>query len=560
VPKPKRSATGSVERRGAPPDVGPWWGTPRGAAIVVGLLAVVAFARALANDFTYDEGLVLARAAPFLQSGDFGALVSKRYFAASFEGTWRPFCTLTYMLDASLSMQPLTFKADDLVLHVAAALLVMALCRRLLPERHRRWAIVAGLVFALHPVTTETVDNASFREDALVTVFTTATLLLALAGRPWLALATFALGLLSKESAIVAPALLALIRVGRLGDPRPPRPSLAALARELAPYGVVAGAYLAIRFGPLQTPMAYATYPGGSFGAALARQPAVWTHDLRLLVVPWPLCAELTGAFPFGRQPLGLFAGALAVVLGYVAFIVAAAWRGQRALAFGLAWFLVALLPVSNLLPMPIPAAERFLYLPLVGIAIAAAAGVGILAERMSRRAKAVGLTAAAGVLATYVVLVNLRHGDWKDDNALWRATVAVNPNSCGAQSAVGGRLLTLGMENHDPKALYESAARQQIALSLCPESTDAFRAGITYTRLGGARALLGQRTAARDAFERATQLAPGYALPYAWLGYLAHAEGDRDGAAAFLKRAVIDLGPPDGSVAAVVRLYVDDL
>ncbi len=54
----------------------------------------------------------------------------------------------------------------------------MALARRLLPERRRRWAIVAGLLFALHPVTTETVDNASFREDSLVTVFTLATLIL----------------------------------------------------------------------------------------------------------------------------------------------------------------------------------------------------------------------------------------------------------------------------------------------------------------------------------------------------------------------------------------------
>ena len=56
---------------------------------------------------------------------------------------------------------------------------VMALCRRLLPAARRRWAIVAGLLFVLHPITAETVDNASFREDSLVTVFTLATLILA---------------------------------------------------------------------------------------------------------------------------------------------------------------------------------------------------------------------------------------------------------------------------------------------------------------------------------------------------------------------------------------------
>ena len=75
----------------------PWWATPRGAAIVVALITVVAFARSLGNGFTYDEGLVLVGAQRFLQSGSFGTLLSKAYFGASLEGTWRPFCTFTYI-------------------------------------------------------------------------------------------------------------------------------------------------------------------------------------------------------------------------------------------------------------------------------------------------------------------------------------------------------------------------------------------------------------------------------------------------------------------------------
>jgi hypothetical protein len=565
VAKPNPSGRTAAHARAPSPrpesrSATPWWATSRGAAILVTILAVLAYARALGNELTYDEDLVLARAAPFLQSWDFGALISKRYFSSSFEGTWRPFCTLTYMVDAALSMQPLTFKLDDLLWHIAAANLVMALARRLLPEGWRRYAIVTGLLFAVHPVTTETVDNASFREDALVTVLTLATLLLALDRRPWWSLGAFGLGFLSKESAVVAPALLALLRLGRLGDPLAPRPTLRSLTRELAPYGVVTLAYLAIRFGPLATPIAYAQYPGGSFSAALAGLPAIWTHDLRLLVAPWPLCADLTGAFRFGGQPPLQLAGALAVVGGYVALMVVAARRGERALAFGLAWFLVALLPVSNLLPMPIPAAERFLYLPLAGIAIAASAVVGVAAERMGPRARKVGVAVGTAALAVFVVLTNLRHADWKDDEALWRATVAVNPSSCGAQSAVGGRLLSLGMASHDPAQLREAATRQERALALCPESTDAFRAAMFYTRLGGARALLDDRPAAQQALLRAAQLAPKYALPFVWLGYLAHLQADQETAAEMLRHAVIDLGPPDGAVADVARLYVDSL
>jgi hypothetical protein len=544
----------------------------------VAALAILAYARSLANGFSYDEGLVIARAQPFLTSGSLAKLFSRRYFAATFEGTWRPFCTLTYMIDAAVSMQPAMFKVTNLAWHVGAAWLVMALGRRLLPERHRRYAVVAGLLFALHPITTETVDNASFREDALVTVFTLATLVLALDGRPRLALASFALGLLSKESAVVAPALLALIRWGRLGPaaarwaptarPSMPGASLGALVRELAPYGVVAALYLAVRFGPLKTPLAYARYPGGSFGAALAGLPAIWTHDFRLLFVPWPLCADLTGYFDFGGQPWIPLAGALAVVLLYGAAIVIAARRGQRLLAFGLGWFIVALLPVSNLVPMPVPAAERFLYLPLAGIALSVAAGFGLLAdaEREAPRRARRWLLGAAGLalLGGWMAIVNRRHRDWRDDEALWRATVAVNPRSCGAESAVGGALLSRGMAETSPararELLREAALRQQLALSLCAEETDVFRAAIMQTRLGAAEALLGDRAAARAALERATALMPRYALGVVWPGYLSHLDGDDGRAAALLQRAVVDLGPPDATVAAVAQLYLDKI
>ena len=124
----------------------------------------------------------------------------------------------------------------------------------------------------------------------------------------------------------------------------------------------------------------------------------------------------------------------------------------------------------------------------------------------------------------------------------------------------MGGRLLTLGMGSRDPAELREAARRQELALSLCPESTDAFRAAMFYTRLGGARAMLGERTEARDALGRAVKLAPGYALPYAWLGYVAQLEGDPETAAAMLKHAAIDLGPPDGTVAGVAQLYLDQM
>ncbi len=544
----------------------PWWAVPRVAAVIVGAAAIIAYARALGNAFTYDEGLVILGAQRFLQSASFGALFSPSYFSGSLEGTWRPVCTFTYMLDALVSMHPAVFKAQSLLWHIGAALLLMTLVRRLLPESRRRYALVAGLLFALHPVTAETVDNASFREDSLVTVFTLATLILALDGRRKLALLTFTLGLLSKESAVVAPALLAILRIGRFdGSPaRPVRATAVALLRELVPFGAIALIYLGLRFGPMRMPGTYAQYPGGNFARTLIGLPAIWAHDIRLLVWPWPLCADYTGYFRFGDQPLGPVLVSLAVVLGYLGVAVLALRRGARVVALGLGWFLLTLLPVSNLLPIPIPAAERFLYLPLCGIALAAAASFGGLMEGLQHRpapgARRVAAGLGIGVLVAFTVLLNLRHGDWRDDQTLWLATVAVNPRSCGAQSAVGGNLLSRGMVSGEHAVLLASAAREELALSLCSDDSDPFRASAAYTRLGAARALLDDRAGARDALIHAIRLTPRNPLPVAWLGYQAYREGDMNAAADLLKRAIIDLGPPDGTVAAVAQLYVDKI
>jgi protein O-mannosyl-transferase len=556
---PRRDTSGPVAT--APGAArGPWWAAPRRAAAFVALVTIVVFARSLANGFTYDEPLVLERAQGFLKSSDYWVLVTKDYFSASLEGTWRPFCTLTYMLDALVAFSPAVFKAQSILWHVGCAWLVMALARRLLPERHRRLAIVAGLAFALHPVTTETVDNASFREDSLVTFWTLATILLALRGRAWAALVTFALGLLSKESAVVAPVLLVL---GRLARPGASRPTLRAVARELAPFAAVLAVYLAIRFGPMKTAGTYALYPGGSLAGTMRGMPAVWAHDLRLLVAPWPLLADYTGYFAFGAVPAATWAPALVVVLAYVAALVVAARRGQRALAFGLAWFAIALGPVSNFIPVPIPAAERFLTLPLVGIALAAAAATGVLLDRLSPRgARARGAVVVAGVVVLFVfaVLVNLRHGDWHDDATLWTRTVAVNPRACGAQSAVGGARLTSGIEERSPALLRDAADHERLALSLCADASDPARAAMFYTRLGGAEAMLNHLGPARAALERALALAPRDPLAAIWLGYVSSLAGDNGRAAVLLKYAIIDLGPPESDVSRIAQWYVDKL
>jgi tetratricopeptide (TPR) repeat protein len=180
--------------------------------------------------------------------------------------------------------------------------------------------------------------------------------------------------------------------------------------------------------------------------------------------------------------------------------------------------------------------------------------------DAASSRERRVWLVAGAGIAAMWIVATNVRHRDWRNDQALWRATLATNPLSCGAQSAVGGALLSRGMRTGDLDALRSAAAKQEIALSLCPAEADVMRTAMMHTRLGAARALLGELPLARAALEQAIALAPGYGLAHAWAGYVAYQRGDAARAGDMLKRAVVDLGPPDATTAEVARLYLDRL
>jgi tetratricopeptide (TPR) repeat protein len=318
--------------------------------------------------------------------------------------------------------------------------------------------------------------------------------------------------------------------------------------------------YMAIRFGPMKTPGAYASYPGGTLGGTLLGMPAVWAHYLRLLVWPWPLCADYTGYFAFGRVGLAHVVLPALVVMAYLAALVLALRRRQTVIALGLGWFALALGPVSNFMPVPIPAAERFLYQPLVGIALAAAALFGLAFEAAPPARRRALLLAGVAWLGAQAVLINLRHAIWTDDATLWAETVRVNPRACGAQSAVGGTLLGKGMVSGSRAQLRAAAARQELALRLCPDASDQSRAAIIYTRLGAARALLGELPSAHAALERAMELSPRYALPVVWLGYVHHLEGHPDEAARLLKYAIIDLGPPSSGVAEVAQRYVDKI
>ena len=225
--------------------------------------------------------------------------------------------------------------------------------------------------------------------------------------------------------------------------------------------GAAAGvAFLAARFllEPAQSAIfeAKPQYPGGSFWAAMAIEPRILALYAQLVVLPVNLCADY-GLYSVRHLPLP---AALVILAGLVAAAVFAI-RADRRLALACAIIVLPLIPVSNLFPIYRAAADRYLYLPMAGVAL----GLGWLldgpwlAARPRLREKATIFCMAAVVLLGMACVE--RQKVWATPLALWEDTFRKNPVAYTAASGLGESLREVGRL---PEA--ERATREAIRLS----------------------------------------------------------------------------------------------
>jgi protein O-mannosyl-transferase len=381
--------------------------------------------------------------------------------------------------------------------------------------------ILPPLLFAVHPLVTEAVCEPTFREDLLVAFFTLAGLLLAMghspqaARDPWRALGCVACSLLaiaSKESGIAAPAVIGLYwllyRRGEQGS---------FWSAAIGGAKLVVLLFLVARFllepSPSRIFEARPQYPGGSLWAALAIEPRILALYAQLILLPVKLCADY-GLYSVRHLPLPV---ALAVVAALVAAAVLAI-RSDRRMALAVALIVVPLLPVCNLVPIYRAAADRYLYLPLAGVALAV--GLGFdgpwLATRPWLRERLLMAGLAAAMLLG--LATTERQRVWASSLALWDDTVRKNPVAYTAASGLGEALREAGRL---PEA--EQAIREAIRL------TDGKR-GDAWATL--ALILDGQgRTADADAaLDRAIEVDPKLADPEARVAALAMERSFADG------------------------------
>jgi tetratricopeptide (TPR) repeat protein len=469
------------------------------------LAALLPFAPALQNGFTYDDGALIVDNPAVWAASPATAWAGPYWPGRVGTGLYRPWTTFSFWWNGKITgHSPAWFHAVNLLLHLAAVLLLHHLLRRLFPERKRLAAAVA-LVFAVHPLHSEAVVAITGRAELWAAVLGIGGWILAIgfARRGSLlrllgAVLAFALALLSKESAAgllllpvlhlvldrwsTAPIAAKGLHTRAIPDgARPPAADANANAAGIpTPAAVVHRRWFLIfcAWGTILifTLLLRTRVLGGAFALsavslsdnALAHEPALrrmanalgiqWLLVWRTLI-PWSLTAD--AGYPQIVPGMGWMASG-ALLLGAALTLTALAGRHRdRELLWGIGIVLAGGFVTSNV-PIAVGTiyGERLAYLPSAG-------SIWLLAVAASRLHSRSSATRIIPVLAvTWGLFLAgrswVRSLDWKDDFTLFRAATAVSPRSAKAWTNLAVALLD---RDRVPEALDASGR----ALALIP-------------------------------------------------------------------------------------------
>jgi tetratricopeptide (TPR) repeat protein len=411
--------------------------------VAAGLFVVTfaIFSRTLAADFiNYDDDAYVCRN-PHVLSGLTSA--NARWAFTTFgAGNWHPLTWLSLELDESMWGEgPRGFHFTNTLLHsVNATLLFLTLAA--LTRNRWRSAIVAAF-FAWHPLRVESVAWVAERKDVLSTFFW----LLAMAAygsyarRPSMwrylaALAAYALGLLTKPMVITLPLVFLLLDYWPLARWPDHAVGRLRLILEKVPFLVLlVGSAVVTLVAQANTVQTLEQFP---FTVRLAN--ALLAYASYLAKTLWPV--GLMPFYPHRRQGVDMLM-AVASLAGLAA-ITFAAWKTRRSKPYfivGWLWFISTLIPVIGLIQVGHQAlADRYTYIPSIGIFIALTWGIAELAGRQVTAPWAQqGLTAAALGMCAFSTLVQVGH--WRDSVTLWRHAKTVDDKSEMAHFMLGAAL-----------------------------------------------------------------------------------------------------------------------
>ncbi len=536
-------------------------GLIRGILVVV---ILILYGNSINYEFTVDDNIFYANHSS-VQKGipGIGEIFThgslEKYNGMTGVQPYRP-VTLT-----SFAIQKQLFNNDAAKAHlvnvILYALLVLVLFNVLLKLFPATNPIVSGIVvllFAVHPIHTEVVCSVKSQDELLSALFG----LLALSYAASLVKAEkysvkygilsmfcFALALLSKEGAFAMILIFPLLFWILLSQ------SIKRSIIYSLPYVGIAVIFLLVRSAILSgqaqnyqnTVLENVLYSASGFAEASATKMEILFHYLRLLFVPW----QLSWDYSYNEVPLVNWSSATAWIglllyAGTLGFAVVNV-KKKPAIAFGIFFYLIMLVPTSNLLFLVgATLSERFLFFPSVGFVIALVyALVAILKVNDSDfsgtlRNRFIGIVVCISVL--FIALTISRSGDWKSNVTVFESGAKNAPNSSRTNSALGNKYRLLAGQEANPrqkKIYYDNAIKfSQISLNILPSNKVAL-----YT-IGSIYLEIRNLPDAKKAFHNMLNYYPDFRSALNNLGTIFMQENNLDSAYFYLKASYnVDTG-----------------
>lgn len=373
-------------------------------------------------------------------------------FSSAYFSNYAPLHLLSYAVDFSLwGLSAKGFHLTNILIHALNSALVFVLARRITGNGFA--SFVAGALFAFHPLNVENAAWVSERKTLLTSAFSFGSILAYIsfrqnkkAGFYILSLALFILALLSKPLAVVLPLALASYEIFLRKNWRALKWTVPCFALALVLSFVAFKAHSdasALESSSLSADVLLnVVYP--------TMLPIYWEY-IRLIIWPSGQSGFYDAVLHSFREPVVMVA-----LAAWTTVFIAVLWKGGRQVRFWFFWFWIWLLPVSNIIPLPVYYADRYMYMPAIGFFVL----FGLL---MSLAGRLINFKTAAIVSACVIIAFGaasfIRMDVWKDEVAFWEDTAIKSPGQYKAQLNLGYAYDMKGRFDEAEKA-YQEAVR----------------------------------------------------------------------------------------------------
>ena len=457
--------------------------------ILIILLSLVSYFNVFKNEFVWDDHVFI------LDNQDIRSFSNlPLFFKQDTDGLYRPLRSLHYtFIYAMAGKNEFLYHFNSIFLHTIISILVFLIIYEIVNRRNI--ALISALIFAVHPIHTGRVTNITAGFDLLGIFFMllsfyfyikfsnnikdSSNKINVLKNKYLLSsLLIYLLAVFSSEEAIVLPLIIILYEFC-FNRESFNKKLIKNNIKKYIPFFVVALFFIIVRFIIVGFRGRIEEYLAGNFFLTMLTMLKVYVYYIYLLIVPINLTLfhEISPAVS-----LFDFKVLFSVLILITIFFFTLRYNKNRILFFSVFWFFIALIPFSNILPLQVFMAERYLYVPSIAFSLLLSYLLITLFNYKFKSKNIIKYSVVVFIillLSFYVFSTVKRNNEWRDNLTLWSKTVASNPNNSRAHDNLG---FTYERAGDTEKALVEF----EKSVKLQPDN---FRAlanlGVAYAKLG---------------------------------------------------------------------------